>query len=119
MIVVDRPEVAPGQCIVNLSSEDPGGFVDTLLSPAIIDPRVYVSYQAIVDMGRLFGLPSPQEHAELVEAVEAQAKEIESLREENTALERDVLSAEWTLERQFAAKIQNKPGRPRKEAARG
>lgn len=109
--------MAPGHCIVNLSSDDPRGFIDTLLSPPAVDPRIYVSYQAVVDMGRKFGLPSPEDHEALMDTVEAQEKELDHLREENKSLERDVLSAEWTLERQFGAKIQNKPGRPRKESA--
>lgn len=115
MILVDRPEMAPGHCMVNLSSEDPGGFIDTLLSPPVVDPRVYISRQAIIDMGRMFDIPSPGEYAELADAVESQAKTIDALTAEVKDLERDVLSAEWTLERQFATKIQNKPGRPRKD----
>lgn len=115
MIVVERPEMAPGHCIVNLSSEDPGGYIDTLLSPACVDPRVYVSRQAVIDMGRLFGFADPEEHAALLDRVDELSSRVEQLTQDNTELERDVLSAEWTLERQFAAKIQNKPGRPRKE----
>lgn len=114
MQIVDRPGIAPGHCIVNLSSEDPGGFIDTGLNPAVFQPRVYVSRQALLDMGRLFGFPSPDEVAALQEEAAALRSEVEQLREDNRDLERDVLSAEWTLERQFATKIQNKPGRPRK-----
>lgn len=114
MIVVERPEATPGQCIVNLSSEDPVGFVDTLLTPAVVDPRIYVSYRAIVDMGRLFGIPD----REAFNALEARCEDLENenagLREDNKTLERDVESAEWTLQRRFGSGIQNKPGRPRK-----
>lgn len=116
MIVVDRPSIAPGHCIVNLSAEDPGGFIDTLLSPAVLEPRVYVSRQAVIDMGRLFGLPTLEEHEDLVEAVERLSKQVEALEDDNRRLNRDVEAAEWTLERKFAAKPQPKPGRPRKAA---
>lgn len=114
MQVVERPGLEPGYCIATLSSEDPRGFVDTGLSPAVIDPRIYVSAQAIIDMGRLFGLPSPEEHAVALEKIAELGTRVEQLEEDNINLERDVQSAEWTLERQFATKIQNKPGRPRK-----
>lgn len=117
MQLVDRPGIDPGHCIVNLSSEDPGGFVDTGLNPPVFQPRVYVSRQAVIDMGRLFGFPTPDENASLQAEVAELRSEVERLKEENTNLERDVLSAEWTLERQFASKIQNKPGRPRKVTA--
>lgn len=114
--VVYSPAFPPGACIVNHSSEDPGGFVD-LGDRVLIDPRIYVSRQAVIDMGRLFGFHAPEEH----EAVVSQRDELlyrldEALRD-NAQLNRDVEAAEWTLERQFNAKIQNKPGRPRKVTA--
>lgn len=113
MIVVDRPEATPGHCIVNLSAEDAGGFVDTLLTPPVVDPRIYVSYQAIVDMGRLFGLPSRDEHEAALSRLSTLEDEVDRLRADNKELERDVESAEWTLQRRFGAGIQNKPGRPK------
>lgn len=115
MLLVDRPTQTPGHCIVNLSDEDPGGFVDTLLTPPLVDPRVYVSRQAVVDLGRVFGFPSPDEHEAAQARISTLESEVDRLSEENRQLERDVESAEWTLERQFQTKIQNKPGRPRKD----
>lgn len=117
MIVVDRPEMAPGHCIINFSSEDHGGFIDTLTSPPVLDPRVYVSRQAVIDMGRLFGFPTPEEYEGLVESVERMTKEIDALKADNVELTRDVEAAEWTLERKFQAKPQAKPGRKPKSAA--
>lgn len=102
---------------MNLSADDPGGFIDTLLSPAVVDPRVYISRQAVIDMARVFGLPDAAAYDELLDKVDELSSRVEQLTQTNTELERDVLSAEWTLERQFAAKIQAKPGRPKKVAA--
>lgn len=115
MHLVDRPALAPGTCIVNLSSEDPGGFVD-LGDRAIVDPRLYVSRQAVIDLGRYFGLPAPEAHTELVARVTELEAANEALLDENRALNRDVEAAEWTLERKFQAKPQGKPGRPKKVA---
>lgn len=114
--MVSRPEYPPGTCIVNLSSEDPGGFVD-LGDRVLIDPRVYVSRQAVIDLGRLFGFASPGDVQSLQEHVDVLELENASLRVDNAQLTRDVEAAEWTLERQFGTRIQNKPGRPRKAVA--
>ena len=115
MNLVSRPEFPPGECIVNYSSEDPRGYAD-LGDRVLIDPRVYVSYQAVVDLGRLFGIPSPEDHARLLEENKQLTDENQALKEENVQLNRDVEAAEWTLERKFQAKPQAKPGRPRKAA---
>lgn len=110
MFLVDRPTVPPGTCIVNHSNEDPGGFLD-LGDRVLLDPRVYVSRQAVIDLGRAFGFPSPAEIHELRQLVAALEEDAHELAEENTTLRRDVEAAEWTLERKFQAKPQNKPGR--------
>lgn len=115
MHVVARPEVAPGHCIVTLAGEDPGGFIDTGLTPPVVDPRIYVSRQAVIDMARHFGFPTPEEHARLIEDFEDLAVKFEQVKEENVELTRDVEAAEWTLERKFQSKPQRKPG-PRKAA---
>lgn len=114
--MVPRPGLPPGTCIVNLSSEDSGGFVD-LGDRVLIDPRVYVSRQAVIDLGRLFGFPTPGDVAEMTEFLDFATARVKELEAENAQLNRDVEAAEWTLERQFNAKIQNKPGRPRKAVA--
>ncbi len=113
MMLVDRPELVPGQCVVNLSADDPGGYVYLGERPWI-DPSIYVSRQAVIDMGREFGFPSPDEiHTLRLQLADAET-ELARVSAENVQLNRDVEAAEWTLERQFGAKIQNKPGRPRK-----
>ena len=113
MHLVDKPTVLPGHCIVNLSSEDKGGFVDTLMTPAVVDPRVYVSRQAVIDMGRLFGFPDPNEHGELKAQVELLQREVERLQGELAEADRYAEAAEYTLKATFGddTKIRNKPGR--------
>lgn len=113
MLLVDRPEMVPGACVVNLSAEDPGGFVYLGERPWI-DPSIYVSRQAVIDMGRLFGFVAPGDVLVLRNDLNEATDEIERLQNENRQLNRDVEAAEWTLERKFQAKPQAKPGRPRK-----
>jgi hypothetical protein len=110
LFLVDRPTVPPGTCIVNHSNEDPGGFLD-LGDRALVDPRVYVSRQAVIDMGRFFGFPSPAECAEQAQLITALQADLDAAEHELTDLRRDLEAAEWTLERKFQAKPQNKPGR--------
>lgn len=119
MQIVDRPEVYPGHCIVNLSSEDAGGFIDTLLTPAAVDPRVYVSRQAVIDMGRLFGFPTPEETQALSEALESATKHVDQLEAELAEADRYAEAAEYTLKATFGSdqKIRAKPGRKAKVAA--
>lgn len=119
MQVVSRPEFPPGQCIVNLSDQDPGGFIDTGLTPPLVDPRVYVSRQAVIDMGRHFGFPTPEEFIRLISRVDQLEEETEGLKVENRNLMRDLDAAEWTLERKFQSKPSPKPGRPRKVTVNG
>lgn len=112
-MLVDRPAFPPGNCIVNLSAEDPGGFVD-LGDRVLVDPRVYVSRQAVIDLGRLFGFKDPGEVAALEGHVAYLSATVAALEDDVKTLNRDVEAAEWTLERKFQAKPQAKPGRPRK-----
>lgn len=118
MQIVSRPEVHPGHCIVNFSSEDPGGFIDTQSTPGLVDPRIYVSRQAVIDMGRLFGFLPPAEVDALADAVEAQAKEIDALKDQLAEADRYAEAAEYTLKATFGqeTKIRHKPGRKAKEA---
>jgi hypothetical protein len=110
LFLVDRPTLPPGTCIVNHSNDDPGGFID-LGDRAIIDPRVYVSRQAVIDLGRRFGFPTPDEYADQARELERLEGAVLELESEIRQLTRDVEAAEWTLERKFQAKPQNKPGR--------
>ena len=107
----------PGQCAVNLSSEDPGGFVDTLLTVPAVDPRVYVSRQAVIDMGRLFGFPEPAEVDELRQANRELSSMVEDLKAQLQEADRYAEAAEYTLTATFGdkTKIRHKPGRKAKE----
>lgn len=58
--IVDGPELPPGHCIATLRTEDKKGFVDTLLTPAVIDPRVYLSVSYIEDVARGLGMEYPK-----------------------------------------------------------
>jgi hypothetical protein len=113
VFVVPRPELSPGYCIVTMSSEDPGGFIDTGLSPAAVDPRIYISRQAVIDMGRHFGLPTPEQAESYIESIETMARRIEDLEHQLAEADRYAEAAEYTLKATFgdATKIRNKPGR--------
>jgi hypothetical protein len=117
MHLVDRPTLLPGHCIVNLSSEDPGGFIDTLNTVPVIDPRVYVSRQAVIDMGRMFGFPDPAEVDELRRANKELASMVEDLKAQLAEADRYAEAAEYTLTATFGdkTKIRHKPGRRPKE----
>lgn len=113
MQLVDRPVMEPGHCIVNLSHEDTGGFVDTCLSVPTVDPRIYVSRQAVIDMGRLFGFMDPIEADVLSDALETATKRIDHLEGQLAEADRYAEAAEYTLKASFGndTKIRNKPGR--------
>lgn len=118
MQLVDRPTVPPGHCIVNLSHEDHGGYVD--IGPRqLVDPRVYVSRQAVIDMGRLFRFPTPEEHEEAVAAIESLTKKAEHLAQELAEADKYAEAAEYTLKATFGddTKIRQKPGRKVKNGA--
>lgn len=107
----------PGACIVNHSSEDRGGFVD-LGDRVVIDPRIYVSRQAVIDLGRLFAFPDPDEIKRITVAAAILRERVARLEDENAQLTRARDAAEYTLERRFQAKPQAKPGR-KKVASNG
>jgi hypothetical protein len=54
--IVERPIHAPGQCIATLTNEDPLGFIDTGLTPSVIEPRVYISVSWIGEMASKLGM---------------------------------------------------------------
>lgn len=81
MVIVQRPEVAPGHCILSLKSEDPEGFIDTLLTPAVVDPRVYASVSVVKEWARKLGMVDGDDLVALerrVEDLEAQLAEADS-----------------------------------------
>ena len=56
IMVVERPAFPPGHCIASLSDVDPKGFIDTGLTPALIDPRVYISISWIESIAMKMGM---------------------------------------------------------------
>lgn len=111
MHIVDQAHMPPGYCIVNQGTTGP--FIDTGLTPAVIDPRIYVSRQAVIDMGVLFGIPRPEEvealHAQVASLTASNVNLIEQLQEADRYAE----AAEYTLKASFGddTKIKHKPGR--------
>lgn len=81
LIIVERPEMQPGFCAATLHHEDPKGFVDTLNTPACIDPRIYISVSWVEETARKLGM-------EYTDAGDARrVKELEEqLREADKAL---------------------------------
>jgi hypothetical protein len=115
--IVPEATMPPGCCIVTQSTTGP--FIDTGLTPAVLDPRVYVSKQAIVDMGRLFGIPTPEDVERLVADVERMTTQLVDLRAQLAEADRYADAAEYTLKATFGddTKIKNKPGRKPKVSA--
>ena len=58
--IVDGPEFPPGHCIATMRTEDRKGFVDTLLTPPVVDPRVYLSVTYIEAVARSLGMEYPE-----------------------------------------------------------
>lgn len=56
IMIVDRPAMPPGHCIASLSDVDPKGFIDTGMTPALIDPRVYISISWVESIARKMGM---------------------------------------------------------------
>jgi hypothetical protein len=103
--------MAPGCCIVTQSETGP--FIDTGLTPPLVDPRVYVSRQAVIDMGVLFGFPRPDEHEATKRELDTALTHIEQLKGQLEEADRYADAAEYTLRATFGddTKIKNKPGR--------
>lgn len=67
---VEKPAHSPGLCAVTALSADPQGFVDTGIHLTGIDPRVYVSHQGCLALGREAGMVEDSVHGELIERLE-------------------------------------------------
>ena len=76
LVVVDRCEMPPGQCIATMSHDDPKGFVDTLLTPAVVDPRVYLSVSYVEEIARKLGMEYADEAK--AAALEARVEQLEA-----------------------------------------
>lgn len=78
--IVERPDMHPGQCIASMITEDSKGFIDTLLTPAVVDPRVYLSVSYVMDAARKLGMtmePQADDRDERIAELEAQVEELE------------------------------------------
>jgi hypothetical protein len=75
LVVVDRCELPPGHCIATMSDQDARGFVDTLLTPALVDPRVYLSVSYIEEVARKLGMEYEAEGK--IAGLEARVEELE------------------------------------------
>ena len=75
--IVDGPELPPGYCIATMRTEDRKGFVDTLLTPAVIDPLVYLSVSYIEEVARALGMEYPEGKTEDVDDLKRQLEEAE------------------------------------------
>jgi hypothetical protein len=103
LVVVERCEMPPGHCIATMSDSDPKGFVDTLLTPALVDPRVYLSVSYIEEAARKLGM----EYAD-----EGNGARIEELEAELAEAERQLRAIDVMESAGFVAR--KKPGRPKK-----
>lgn len=107
MDVVARPEMSPGHCLLSLKSEDPEGFIDTGLSPACVDPRVYASVSVIKEWATKLGMVD----SAAIDRLERQITDLQA----QLAEADDELNAIHILKaRGYTAA--RKPGRPAKAA---
>ena len=103
LLIVDRCEMAPGHCMATLTSEDPKGFVDTLLSPSVFDSRVCVSVSWIEETARKLGMKHADDDADLRAEVEDLRQQLLERDEQLRAVE--VLeSADFVAKKKAAAK---------------
>lgn len=111
--IIPRPAFPPGQCVASLISEDPKGFVDTMLTPSFDgDHRVIVSVSWIEECARKLGFIDPGEAAELhatIDLLDAEKQDLERELDEASKFEEAV----HVLKR-HGLNPQRKPGRPPK-----
>lgn len=81
MLIVERPEMHPGHCMATLTSEDPKGFIDTTLVPAVIDPRVYISVSWVEETARKLGMEYPTDNNDAVRVRELEEQLLEADRQ--------------------------------------
>lgn len=105
--IVDRPELPPGHCIATMRDEDKKGFVDTLLTPPVIDPRIYLSVSYIEEVARSLGMEYPK--------VE-QSEEVEDLKRQLEDAEKALQAVDVIESAGFVAR--KKAGRPKKAPAK-
>lgn len=113
--IIPRPEFAPGCCALSLRSEDPLGFVDTMLTPAFVDPRIQVGVSTIKEYAEKLGYYNPGAADRIVE-LEAKLAELEAdldrHRRETENVTREIESI--YILKSAGWRPAGKPGRPRK-----
>lgn len=117
LVIVERCELSPGHCIATLTEEDPKGFVDTLLSPSLFDPRVYVSVSWIEETARKLGMKHADDDADLrAEVAELRQQLIQ--RDEQLHAVEILESAGFAAKKKTAAKRATKKAPAKKTAAK-
>jgi hypothetical protein len=60
--------------MLSMKSEDPDGFIDTGLTPAVVDPRVYASVSVVREWARKLGMVD----GSIVEGLERRVADLEA-----------------------------------------
>lgn len=120
MRFVEKAEIRPMRCAVcpTIGQNHPGGFIDTgvEMQPAPVDQRVYVSEVGTRELMRVWGWPSPEEHAELVSERDALAGELTDAQADLRETQQFMDAIDVIESRDFRAR--RKAGRkPKQEAA--
>ncbi len=114
MEIVERPWLAPGHCIASLKSEDDKGFIDTQLTPAVVDPRIYLSVSFVEECARNLGMVDGSTFADLAERERALMDEVQTLEERVAELEQKFAAIDLLESQGFTAR--KKLGRPKAAA---
>lgn len=116
MRVVDQAARPPHRCAVVpfvSNSNARAGFIDTGMD---VDGRVYISRaEAGVQIAEAIGWHPPSKVRAQEARIEELETELDDLRAQLQEADKFAEAAEYTLGR-FGAKVQKKPGRPKKEA---
>lgn len=89
---IEKPE--PGKCVVNLTNQDPEGFIDTQNRIRTIDPDVYISIQAVREMAKMIGMVTREQVQESMERAASLTADNERLEEELKDRDRELEAVE-------------------------
>lgn len=115
MRFVERADIRPHHCVVfpHLGTDHRDGYVDTGNEISAIDPHAYVSVAAVVEMAKLIGYPTREEHAAAVGEVARLGAELEQSAAALADAERALDAIDALESRGFRER--RKPGRPKKQ----
>lgn len=82
------PFGAPGCAVIPHRETDPKGFIDTDRNLLGVDPHIFVSAAAVVEMARLIDFPSPEEHSRVLAELEGARVRVRQLEDEVQELNR-------------------------------